>query len=297
MALHCLAAVVAVVLVSCLLAPEASSLNISTYWGTNLEEGKLADACATNLYGIVNIGFVDKFGSDSNPTLNLTGHCDPTLHGCKHLGQEIQKCQDLGIKVLISIGGPGRDYKLTSQKDTRKFADYLWYSYLGGRNLSYDRPFGVDVNLDGVDFFIAAGTIHYWDVLAKALKNHSTNGTHIELSATAKCKYPDNHLNTAIQTGIFDYVQVRFYSESECQGNFETMEGAWDEWTYSVPVDKIFAGVTAFQGEEGYVDPTKFTSGFLEYAKGTQNFGGAMVWNVDSDRSSGYSEALINSTN
>ena len=67
MACHSFPAVVlVVVLVACLLAPPAvtaSSVNISTYWGTNSAEGSIEDACKTGLYSIVNIGFVYKFGN------------------------------------------------------------------------------------------------------------------------------------------------------------------------------------------------------------------------------------------
>ena len=115
------AVVVVVVLVSCLLAPPAvtaSSVNISTYWGTNSVEGGIEDACKTDLYSIVNIGFVYKFGNGQTPVLKLSGHpCDPSVQGCTYLGGEIRYCQQMGIKVLISIGGPTGDYNLTSQDD------------------------------------------------------------------------------------------------------------------------------------------------------------------------------------
>lgn len=129
MGVHSFAAIAVLVVVSCLVAPPAvmagGVVNISTYWGTNHDEGSLIDACRlmtsadaseTNLYSTINIGFVDKFGNGLNPSLNLS-HCNPSAHGCTYLGREVEECHQKGIKVFISIGGPHGDYGLTSKDD------------------------------------------------------------------------------------------------------------------------------------------------------------------------------------
>ncbi|KAL6311634.1 hypothetical protein AAG906_027406 [Vitis piasezkii] len=297
MALHSFAVVVVVVaLVSCLLAPpavEASSVNISTYWGTDPREGGVKDGCNASLYSIFNIGFVDRLGYDWPPRLNIHHYCDVSLKGCKYLGAEIEECQKRGVKVLISIGGPGGDYNLASPDDATRLANYLWNAYLGGNQSSVDRPFDTAI-LDGVDFFIQAGNTLYWDVLAEALRNLSNNGTQMELSASPKCKYPDKYLGAAIQTGLFDYAQVRFYDDDSCQynGSFEGMKSAWNEWTAEAKVDKIFAGVTACKCDQGYVDVGDLVSGFLPYAEKSPKFGGLMVWYIYTDHQSGYSAKI-----
>ncbi|XP_034709624.1 acidic endochitinase-like [Vitis riparia] len=296
MALHSFAVVVVVVaLVSCLLAPpavEASSINISTYWGTDARDGGLKNACDTSLYSIVNIGFVDRFGYDWPPKLNIHT-CNASEDGCRNVSAEIEYCQKNGVKVLISIGGPGGDYNLPSSGYAKMFAEYLWNAYLGGNKSSVDRPFG-DAILNGVDFFIQAGSGLHWDVLAKALTILS-NGTQMELSATPKCKYPDKYLDAAIQTGLFDYAQVRFYDEDDCQynGSFDGMITAWDEWEVEAKVDKIFVGVTANEYDPGYVDPYLLVYGpFLQHIMTSPKFGGVMVWYVYTDLQSRYSAKI-----
>ncbi|XP_034709638.1 acidic endochitinase-like [Vitis riparia] len=297
MALHSFAVVVVVVaLVSCLLAPpavEASSINISTYWGTDARDGDhLKNACNASLYSIVNIGFVDRFRYDWPPRLNIQ-QCNASEGKCKYLGPEIEECQKNGVKVLISIGGPGGDYDLPSSGYAKMLAEYLWNAYLGGNKSSVDRPFG-DAILNGVDFFIQAGSGLHWDVLAKALTILSY-GTQMELSATPKCKYPDKYLDAAIQTGLFDYAQVRFYDEVDCQynGSFDGMITAWDEWAVEAKVDKIFGGVTANENDPGYVDPNLLVNGpFLQHIKTSPKFGGVMVWYVYTDHQSGYSAKI-----
>lgn len=175
----------------------------------------------------------------------------------------------------------------------RELANYLWNAYLGGNQSTVDRPFE-DAILDGVDFFIQAGSTLYWDVLAEALRNLSNNGTQMELSATPKCKYPDEYLGAAIQTGLFDYAQVRFYDEDGCQynGSFDGMKSAWDEWTAEANVDKIFAGVTASESDQGYVDADDLASEFLPDAEQSPKFGGLMVWYLYTDHQSGYSARI-----
>jgi chitinase len=95
--------------------------NIAVYWGQNVTEGTLAEACATGNYVIVNIAFLSTFGNGQNPLINLSSHCDPTnITGCTGLSNDIKACQDKGIKVLLSIGGPGGSYGLSSADDARQ---------------------------------------------------------------------------------------------------------------------------------------------------------------------------------
>ena len=71
------------------------------------QEGIKSDCALFSVYPI----------NGQTPVLNLSGHCDPSEQGCTYLGREIRDCQQKGIKVLISIGGPTGDYNLTSRDD------------------------------------------------------------------------------------------------------------------------------------------------------------------------------------
>lgn len=109
---------------------------IIVYWGQNGNEGSLADTCATGNYGVVNIAFLNTFGSGQTPSLNLAGHCDPTTNGCSRLSNDVKACQSKGIKVMLSIGGGGGSYNLSSAEDARynKFLD-IYFSLCSGKML------------------------------------------------------------------------------------------------------------------------------------------------------------------
>ena len=70
---------------------------------------------------------------------------------------------------MLSIGGGDGSYSLSSaDDDARSVADYLWNNFLGGQANS--RPLG-DAVLDGIDFDIEQGELHY-AALARRLFKH-----------------------------------------------------------------------------------------------------------------------------
>ncbi|KAL0358906.1 UNVERIFIED_CONTAM: Acidic endochitinase [Sesamum angustifolium] len=96
---------------------------ISVYWGQNLYERSLLEACHSNLYDYVNLAFLVDFGRDViQPNINLAGHCVPESGDCRRLITEIQACQDLGVKVLLSLGGSIGNYGLSSPDDAKLVA-------------------------------------------------------------------------------------------------------------------------------------------------------------------------------
>ncbi|KAK6117678.1 hypothetical protein DH2020_048575 [Rehmannia glutinosa] len=125
---------------------------ISVYWGQNGNEGTLRDACHSCNYKYVSVAFLTTFGSGQVHVLNLAGHCSPPA--CTTLSSDIQYCQDLGIQVLLSLGGSRGTYELSSPEDARQVANYLWNTFLGGTDdPGYVRPLG-NTPLNGVDFDI-----------------------------------------------------------------------------------------------------------------------------------------------
>ncbi|RHN81722.1 putative chitinase [Medicago truncatula] len=263
------------------------------YWGQNGNEGSLADACNTNNYKFVNIAFLSTFGNGQNPTLNLAGHCDPASNGCTNFSKDIQTCQSKGIKVLLSIGGGTGSYSLYSSYDASQLANYLWNNFLGGTSSS--RPLG-DAVLDGIDFDIEAGDGQYWDELAKALDGFSSQKK-VYLSAAPQCPYPDAHLDSAIKTGLFDYVWVQFYNNPQCQyssGNTNNLVDAWNQWTSS-QAKQVFLGVPANDAAApsgGFIPSDVLISQVLPAIKGSAKYGGVMIWDRFNDGQSGYSNTI-----
>ena len=84
-----------------------------------MTEGSLADACSTGNYGIINIAFLNVFGNNQTPSLNLAGHCSPSTQNCTWLSDHIKSCQSQGVKVFLSIGGGSGSYTLVSVDDAK----------------------------------------------------------------------------------------------------------------------------------------------------------------------------------
>ncbi|EOX95350.1 hypothetical protein QUC31_004984 [Theobroma cacao] len=287
-------------LLICLIAVALSKTSyatvISTYWGQNGFEGTLKEACDTGTYKIIMIAFLNTFGDGQTPSMNLAGHCDPSSGTCVIFGDQISYCQDLGIKVLLSLGGAWGNYYLTSTDDAQSVADYLWNTFLGGRTSA--GPLG-DATLDGIDFDIEGGSNLYYDDLARFLKQKDDS---VYLSAAPQCPYPDYYLASAIATGLFDSVWVQFYNNPPCQysdGNIANLINSWYYWTTSINATHLFLGlpaspIAAYSG--GYIPADILNSQVLPVIENSAKYGGVMLWSRYYDLLNGYGASIISST-
>ncbi|XP_047339276.1 acidic endochitinase-like [Impatiens glandulifera] len=267
---------------------------IAIYWGQNGYEGTLSETCATGNYDFVNIAFLATFGNGQAPTINLAGHCNPSINECTKLSPEIKSCQAKGIKVILSIGGGAGSYYLASSDDARQVATYLWNNFLGGTSSS--RPLG-DAILDGIDFDIEGGTNQHWDELATYLSKYSNRGKKVYLTAAPQCPFPDAWIGNALKTGLFDYVWVQFYNNPPCQyaiGDVTNLEDAWKQWISDIPASKIFLGLPAAQDAagSGFIPVGDLTEKVLPVIKGSSKYGGVMLWSKYYDDQTGYSSSI-----
>ena len=94
----------------------------------------------------------------------------PDIPHCSELTSQVRKCQSMGKKVLMSLGGHGApgSYYLTNDTQAIKFAHTIWDLLLGGQKPSIPRPFD-DVILDGVDLDIESGTATGYAFFVKTL--------------------------------------------------------------------------------------------------------------------------------
>ncbi|KDP28548.1 hypothetical protein JCGZ_14319 [Jatropha curcas] len=276
------------------LAVNSDAGGIAIYWGQNGNEGTLAETCATGNYKYVNLAFLSTFGGGRTPMINLAGHCDPYSNGCTKLSSDIKSCQARGINVMLSIGGGVVSYSLSSSEDARQVATYLWKNFLGGKSSS--RPLGPAV-LDGIDFDIEGGSDLYWDDLARYLSAYSQKGKKVLLTAAPQCPYPDAWVGNALKTGLFDYVWVQFYNNPPCQytsGNISNLDDAWKQWTTDIKATKIFLGLPASPqaAGSGFIPVPDLTSDVLPSIKGSDKYGGVMLWSKYYDDQSGYSSSI-----
>ncbi|XP_004496499.1 acidic endochitinase-like [Cicer arietinum] len=266
---------------------------IATYWGQSSNEGTLYETCATGLYTHINIAFLNRFGNGRTPELNLAGHCNPSTNSCRKLSSDINYCQSIGIKILLSIGGGVGSYSLASIEDAKIFSTYLWNNFLGGKSSS--RPLG-DAVLDGIDFDIELGSTQNWQYLAQFLKEYSG----VYLSGAPQCPIPDRFLGNALATGLFDFVWVQFYNNPQCEyyhGRINNLLNSWDKWTSNVPAGEIFLGLPAAEraAGSGFIPANVLTSQILPVIKDRSKYGGVMLWSRYFDKRTGYSNSIINS--
>ncbi|CAL9768876.1 unnamed protein product [Musa acuminata subsp. burmannicoides] len=268
---------------------------IAVYWGQNGNEGGLREACATGYYKYVLVAFLNQFGNGQIPQMNLAGHCDPNSGGCTFLSSDIISCQqDYNVKVMLSLGGGIGSYRLASKEDAREVAKYIWNNFLGGS--SSNRPLGNAV-LDGVDFDIEGGSRDHWDDLARYLKAYDTPERKVYLSAAPQCPIPDYYLQTAIDTGLFDYLWVQFYN-NYCQyspSNAATFEQIWNQWV-SKNVSKVFLGLPASPqaAGNGFVEPYELIKNVIPFVKRSEKYGGIMLWSRYYDVIYGFSPRVKN---
>ncbi|KAJ6868212.1 acidic endochitinase SE2-like [Populus alba x Populus x berolinensis] len=272
------------------LCKPSNGAGIAIYWGQNGNEGSLADTCNSGNYQFVNVAFLSSFGNGQSPVLNLAGHCDPNAGTCTGISNDIRSCQNQGIKVLLSIGGGAGSYSLSSADDAGQVANYIWNNFLGGQSSS--RPLG-DAILDGVDFDIESGSGQFWDDLARALNGFSQQRK-VYLAAAPQCIFPDANLDTAIKTGLFDYVWVQFYNNPPCQyvNDATGLLSAWNQWT-TVQSNQIFLGLPAAPEAApsgGFIPSDVLISQVLPSIKGSPKYGGVMLWSKQYD--TGYSAAI-----
>ncbi|KAK0595597.1 hypothetical protein LWI29_008194 [Acer saccharum] len=287
-------------LVLSLVVAAAHGGGIAIYWGQNGNEGTLTETCVTGKYTHVNIAFLNKFGGNQTPELNLAGHCNqgrswkknsgppkplkgsapdcnPATGACRVVSAAVDSCQSQGIKVMLSISGGIGNYSLTSESDAKTVAEYLYNNFLGRK--SSNRPLG-DAVLDGVDFDIELGSTAHYDDLVQFLSQFSEPARKVYITGAPQCPFPDRFLGAAIETG-----------------SAQRLLESWERWASSVVIGKLFMGLPAAPAAagSGYIPPEVLVSEVLPAIKKSEKYGGVMLWSRFHDVNNGYSDSIVNS--
>lgn len=90
------------------------------------------------------------------------------------VGQAIARCQALGKKVLLSLGGGISSVGFSNEADVARFTNALWNMFLGGTDTTFDRPFG-NVVLDGFDLDVESGDDFGYDIFMNGILNLMRN--------------------------------------------------------------------------------------------------------------------------
>lgn len=120
-------------------------------------------------------------------------------------------------------------------------------------------------------------------------------GRKVYLTAAPQCPFPDQALNTALSTGLFDYVWIQFYNNPGCQVDSGKFNNSWNEWISTIKAGKFYVGLPAGRGaaRTGYVTPDVVKKQVLRFVKRCGNkYGGVMLWNRYFDKQTNYSSSI-----
>lgn len=269
----------------------AASPEIALYWGQNSAGGEqsLASYCQNSPGDIYIISFINQYGNGNPISMNIHGYYNTipgtSLLEASSLGSEIKTCQQLGKKVLISLGGASGDYGLSSDSDAENVANELW-NYFGGGSSS-TRPFGEGVKVDGFDFDIE-NKLNAPEYGTLADKLHELYGTDSSksyyTSAAPQCPFPDASVGPAISNAHFDYLFVQFYNNycslTGSSFNYDT----WQDFASNKSPNKdvkIFVGLpgSSSAAGSGYTDIDQVKSDSSKFSS-SPNFGGFALWDA-----------------
>ncbi|AJV66024.1 BMC_2a_G0039110.mRNA.1.CDS.1 [Saccharomyces cerevisiae] len=272
----------------------SANTNIAVYWGQNSAgtQESLATYCESSDADIFLLSFLNQF-----PTLglNFANACSDTfsdglLH-CTQIAEDIETCQSLGKKVLLSLGGASGSYLFSDDSQAETFGQTLWDTFGEGTGAS-ERPFDSAV-VDGFDFDIENNNEVGYSALATKLRTLFAEGTkQYYLSAAPQCPYPDASVGDLLENADIDFAFIQFYNNyCSVSGQFN-----WDTWlTYAQTVSpnkniKLFLGLpgSASAAGSGYISDTSLLESTIADIASSSSFGGIALW----DASQAFSNEL-----
>ncbi|KAI1501885.1 glycoside hydrolase superfamily [Biscogniauxia marginata] len=294
------------------LATYTNDFKLNTYWRQSGNEDTLGQYCASAAINYVTLAFVNNSpehgkGTDY-PGMNFASHCatdfyvksdqySKFLSGCTYIEDDIKTCQDLGKKVLLSIGGEysvSNDYSVSSEEKGREFADFMFDAF-GPFVEGYEgpRPFDKDemehTCIAGFDFDIESKFEDQAPYVAMVKRLHERIkhcDKEMILPAAPQCPLSDEYfqMKTLLQETKFDKIWV--------YDGFNYND--WARFIEDTPNrdSELFIGLIAspFATNDGtgYVAPGAIQALICEY-KRQAHFGGVMLWDAN------YAERNINS--
>lgn len=145
----------------------AGDPSVNVYWG-QAGDGDLATACASDAFEYITLSFVNLSPENGGPTgypgTNFAAHCWATVYtvdgeasellsDCKVIQAGIAPCQQLGKKVLLSVGGVASsvsNYTVSSAENGIEFAYFLYGAFGPYVDTWGDAPRPFDDTTDGV---------------------------------------------------------------------------------------------------------------------------------------------------
>ncbi|KAK2739187.1 Chitinase 2 [Myotisia sp. PD_48] len=282
------------------------------YWGQGSGKGDLSLYC-TEAAGVdvVVLAFLYQWGRGVKRPSGVIGPlCYISPQGqpqnCEPLAAQIAKCQQAGVKVILSLGGATSSYTLESRAEAEEIGQYLWDSYGNSGNNNVPHPFG-KAFVNGWDFDIEVpyGSPYYQYMIEAIRRNFASDPANTYyITGAPQCPIPEPNMGEMISKSKFDWLFVQFYNNNNytvpCSlpfnGNAPFNYHNWTNFISSTPSKdaKIFIGVPASKlaangntsGATYYITPAQLSTLIREY-KTDSHFGGIMMWEA------GYSDKNV----
>ncbi|TIA05645.1 glycoside hydrolase [Aureobasidium pullulans] len=275
-----------------------TSRNLAVYYGKaqNTDSPSLYDLCTNSNVDMIVMGFVRQLnGPTALPSFGFTRYCktpatvtDKTRVSCPDMAANITFCQNMGKKVLISLGGSVSNLTLDSVSDAHEAASILWNVFGAGANSTALRPFG-NVAIDGFDFDFESGAdTTYMDTLASSLQSYfRSSSPERYISAAPLCAN-----NTVLPYGLYantNFVWPRFYNAKACcfgSKGFNKSVSTWYNYLNSINSDlgptypRVYLGGLSFNNSNsGFMEPDAFVNATFTGRRLVQSkFGGVSLW-------------------
>lgn len=263
-----------------------SKQNVALYWGQNSggSQQSLGEYCKSTDADIYLLSFLYQF-----PTIGLnfasactSSYADGLLH-CSEIAQDIQTCQSLGKKVLLSMGGASGAYGFSDDNSAKQFAQTLWDTFGEGSGIS-ERPFDSAI-VDGFDFDIENNQPTGYAALVTELRTLFAKGSkQYYISAAPQCVYPDASVGDLLANADVDFAFIQFYN-NYCNVDKSFNWDTWQNFAQSVSPNKnikLYLGLpgSATAAGSGYISDLSLLQQTISKVSTSANFGGVAMWDA-----------------
>lgn len=265
--------------------------NIAVYWGQNSEgnQQRLSEYCQSSDANIFILSFLNIFPDPME--LNFANACsdtfsnNPNLLHCTEIASDIETCQSLGRKILLSLGGSSGSYGFTTDEEAESFAQTLWNTFgEGSDSTSVDRPFDSAL-IDGFDFDIENNNPIGYSALVNKLRELFKEGSKpYYISAAPQCPYPDASVGELLTNSEVDFAFIQFYN-NYCSVDKQFNWNEWENYATTLspnPNIKLFLGLpgSPTAASSGFISSLNLLKETIDSIKGSANFGGVSIWDA-----------------
>ncbi|KAI9810240.1 MAG: hypothetical protein M1827_006374 [Pycnora praestabilis] len=275
----------------------SSADSIAVYFGQTPDTSKtsLLAQCQDPNVNIAILAFLVEY-ADSNgyPTVNFGAACGgqtpemmakaPGLLYCTDLATQINQCQALGKKVLLSLGGSTSTSGFATPQAATDFATKLWNLFGAGTGEDAALRVFPNATIDGFDIDTEDRMPTNYGTFTTALRTlYATDPSKsYYISAAPQCPYPDASIPLDALRAT-DFVWVQFYNNPPCNIGSSGFLDSFATWSNALEGSgaKLYIGAPgcANCAGSGYLDEADFDTAIAGVkGLGKDNFGGVMLW-------------------